>query len=102
MYLSLTSNLEHIRNDITSVFIHTVIKWRLKIKQQIVTHCIMLEINTGSFAINHECTSGCAHVHTQAYKALLKTGMVSVLELFTTNYTLPSAFFALLPVEAVL
>lgn len=55
------------------MFIHTVMKWRLKIKECVVTHCIMLEINIqffqstcllGPFTICHDCASGHAHVHT--------------------------------------
>lgn len=110
MYLSITGNSDYIRNDASSMFIHTVMKRRLKIRERIVTHCIILEINIlflhsmyllRPFTVSHDCTSGHAHLHTHAHKAALKTGIVSVLVLFNTNCILPSAFFAPLPVEAL-
>lgn len=105
MYVSITSNLDYIRNETSSTIYTYSDEMEVKNKRT-VTHCIMLEINIlffkstrllVPFTIYHDCTSGCARAH----KASLKIGMVSVLVLFTTNCILPSAFFAPLPVEAL-
>jgi len=73
MYLSITGNSDYIRNDTSSMSIHTVMKRRLKRANSYTLYnagnilffqstCLL-----GLFPIYHDCTSGRAHMCTQSF-----------------------------------